>query len=203
LGRWSWHQKKLTTDDVKSLDIRLLHRKGALEHRGIATLSWSNGDGDTVGSMQVEVTVNTLVLRYNYRDRGGLWEQIREIVRMDRTPCNYGGCRVWVRCPGCTKRVAILYGAGLRFLCRHCYQLPYATQNVDDMFRIARKVHKIRRRLSAPADMSEPIVFKSKGMHWRTFERLRWQEAMAQEAYLNVFAAALRSLGIRPRTISG
>lgn len=194
MGSWSWHQKKWTTDDVKSLDVRVLRRKDTFARDGVATLSWSNGNGDTVGSIQVETTEKALVFRYHYQQGNGPWQEVREIVQLGRTPCHYGGQRPWFLCPGCGRRVALLYAAGPRFRCRHCYQLPYASQNETDMDRMARKARKIRRRLEVSYNLSEPVLWKPKGMHQTTFDLLRWKEMKAHGAYGRALAGALVKL---------
>ena len=51
--------------------------------------------------------------------------------------------------PRCGRHVAVLYGLGLRFLCRHCYQLSYSSQQENASDRMMRKARKIRERLGA------------------------------------------------------
>ena len=45
---------------------------------------------------------------------------------------------------GCGRRVAILYGLGKYFLCRHCYDLRYESKREDKKGRALRRVQKIR-----------------------------------------------------------
>ena len=44
-----------------------------------------------------------------------------------------------------------------------------------------RKSRKIRQELGASMNLLEPIWQKPKGMHWRTFERLRQEVMKAEE----------------------
>jgi hypothetical protein len=44
-----------------------------------------------------------------------------------------------------------------------------------------RKARKIRQKLGASMNLLEPIWQKPKGMHWRTFERLRYKAVKAEE----------------------
>ena len=73
------------------------------------------------------------------------------------------------------RRVAILYGPGRYFLCRHCYDLSYQSQRDNVMYRALHKAQSIRERLGGSANMTEPFPEKPKGMHCRTYERL-WRE---------------------------
>ena len=101
------------------------------------------------------------------------WEPVEEPVELTWTPCNYGGKRPWFICPatGCGRRVAVIYGAGRYFACRHCYDLTYASQQESIYERASRKSRNIIKRLGGePFDNLYPI--KPKHMHWKTYNRL-------------------------------
>ena len=134
--------------------------------------------------------------------RQGLAGYRRTCVSLAWTRCHYGGQRPWFICPGvvngrvCGRRVAILYGAEWYFLCRRCYDLTYESQREDLPTRLISKAQKIRRRLGGSAGSVEPFPAKPKGMHWRTYDRLRWQ---AQEADWGSMACILAQLERRTR----
>jgi hypothetical protein len=65
--------------------------------------------------------------------------------------------------------VAILYGAGRYFLCRHYYDLTYESQAEDLPTRLILKAQKIRQRLGGTASLIDPFPQQPKGMHWRTY----------------------------------
>ena len=71
-------------------------------------------------------------------------------------------------------------------MCRHCYELPYGSQQETAQDRHYWKVRKIRDRLGASHNLMEPIwpLNKPKGMHWCTWERLRQQEEQAHRLVL-------------------
>lgn len=123
-------------------------------------------------------------LDYRVREHGGAWEDLRFPVRLDWTPCYYGGHRPWWLCPaaGCGRRVAVLYG-GRVFACRHCHGLAYTTQRESAVDRQLTRADKIRRRLGGEPGAANPFPPKPKGMHWRTYERLREQAAQADLAF--------------------
>src|SRR5438552_12130029 len=83
-------------------------------------------NGDVVGSVGVRAEFDRVVLRYRHQRYGEDWKDEEYPIFLDRTPCNYGGERVWFLCParGCSRRVAVVYGGSI-FACRHCYQLAY------------------------------------------------------------------------------
>ena len=184
VGSGSWYRwdKKTTTEEVHRVDIRYMRKQGLLRWPGYTgSLAWSCG-GEATGSIRFRVETDRLVLMYRYRSHGEDWQDHEEQVWFDRTPCNFGGERLWFQCPHCGRRVTVLYGAGVRFLCRHCYALPYGSQNETYMDRMMRKARKVRRRLGASDNLSETIWEKPKGMHWNTFERLLREEREANRA---------------------
>lgn len=92
-------------------------------------------------------------------------------VRLDWTPCTFGGKRPWFLCPGCDQRVAVLFGREM-FLCRHCRGLAYRSQRESESRRVIRRADAIRRRLGWPPGVLNPTGERPKGMRLRTFLRL-------------------------------
>jgi len=124
-----------------------------------------------------------VILTYRHRSGpSGEWEEVRELVPLSWTACNFGGERPWFLCPGtgCGRRVAILYGPGCYFLCCHCYDLVYESQRESAMHRALHRAQDIRRQLGGSANMMEPFPEKPKGMHGSTYERLWWEHHEAE-----------------------
>ena len=180
-GNWYLLDKKATTDDCHSGDIRYLHRDGLLKPGGSFSLRWSRAgrESDSIRGV-VDSSRPPRSMTILYRHRSGLgreWEDVRESVPLEWTLCNVGGERPWFICPGadCGRRVALLYGPGRYFLCRHCYDLRYESQREDKMHRAHRRAQKIRKRLGGSVNMTEPFPEKPKGMHLKTYMRLFWE----------------------------
>ena len=66
------------------------------------------------------------------------------------------------------------------FECRRCLGLGYASQRELSFRRAGRRAQKIKMRLGGSNDPLEPFPQKPRGMHWRTYERLREQAHAAQ-----------------------
>jgi len=194
-GSWYRWDKRTTTEEVHRVDIRYMRQQGFLRPGYGGSLSWSCGDRET-GSVMYRVEKDTLVLVYRARVQGGEWESIKEPVQLSRTPCHYGGERVWFLCPDCDRRVAVLYGHGPRFLCRHCQRLPYGSQQEGDMERMQRKARKVRKKLDATENLFESVWRKPKGMHQKTFDRLIQEE---QAANHSAMMAMGKQMGILER----
>lgn len=189
-GRWSrWGGNgRPTVEAVRSLDVNRWHREGYLRAGVFFSWKWTYADGDRA-VINAEARSDEVVLRYRVRVNGGEWEDVEDVVPLERTPCRFGGFRSWFRCPRCRRRAGKLYQAAKRFLCRRCYGLAYDCQREKRDARARRRAFKIRRRLGGEANFVSPFPWKPKGMHWRTY--LRWREE-AQAAELD----SLRDIGL-------
>lgn len=126
MGRWgsgSYYRMKDGKSTVESslpLDVRRLKRKGCLTPGSVFSWQWSR-NGNVRASIGITVHEDYLLLQYIHKKT----EDITQWIYFDRTPCNYGGERIWFRCPSCDRRCAVVYGAGRYFACRKCYNLGY------------------------------------------------------------------------------
>ena len=188
VGSDNWHRfdKKTTTVECHSVDVRYLHRNGLLKAGGWFSLRWSRAERES-GSIRGAVGGGERPERvqFFYRHRSGQgneWEDVQDSVFLDWSACNFGGKRPWFVCPGsgCSRRVAFLYGLRRYVLCRHCYDLVYESQRENGMTRALRRAQAIRERLGGSANMTKPFPEKPKGMHWRTYERLFWEHHEAE-----------------------
>jgi hypothetical protein len=177
-GHWYRWNTKDAVEGTLRLDVRQLARAADLTTPGtFLPWGWRYSDGRE-SSIGIAVGEHALILTYTWQRGQGEAESIRQGVPLTWMPCNYGGRRPWLRCPGvkngryCGRRVAILYLAGRYFLCRRCYGLAYTSQRESKPDRMLRKAEKIRRRLGGQAGVQNRFPGKPKGMHWRTYSRL-------------------------------
>ena len=92
-------------------------------------------------------------------------------IQLSRTSCNYGGHRHWWLCPKCSKRVSVLYCAGL-YVCRHCIGANYGSQLKQPIDRLFSRAEAIRRRLGWQAGIAHGNQGRPKHMHFSTYYRL-------------------------------
>ena len=192
---------KDTTSNMRPLDVRRLQRDGLLAPGRAFGWHWSR-NGEEVASVQMRTEVDRVTLNYRSRSYGGEWQAMEYPVRLEWTPCSYGGARAWFRCPaqGCGRRVAKLYLGSAIFACRHCHQLAYECQRETDDDRAARRADTIRKRLGWEAGILNGEGDKPKGMHWRTFGRLKAEH----DAYVGVSLAGMAErFGILERRLTG
>ena len=176
------------TADYRRLDVRELHRAGVLIPGWRGGWNWYR-NGEKRADIQIEVRATSIQLRYRATDHGE-WRDYDYPVGLVRTDCNYGGTRPWFLCPRCGRRVAILYG-GAVFICRRCRDLAYEVQREDGTDRLARRADAIRDRLGWEAGILNPDGWKPKGMHWRTFWRLKAEHGRLKGGALGAWAKRL------------
>ena len=166
------------TEDFLSIDCRKLARDGLLTRPYFSSIQW-NRRGQVVASIDVCGSADGSFIELDHSTRSG---QVRYKVQIERTPCNYGGERLWVRCPRCNRRVAKLY-CYVKFRCRHCLQLNYRSQKETTGARAVRRLNKIKAKLGAPTGLIYQVCDTPprKWMHRTTYDRLR-VEAMALES---------------------
>jgi len=183
-----WHSNsKETTESSRPLDIRKLQRAGVLVPGRCFGWEWSFG-GERIANIQARVEVGRVVLLYRYRRRGDNdWQDVEQPVQLEETRCNLGGTRPWWLCPSCGRRVAVLYGPGKHYACRHCYDLAYECQQETADDRAARRADRIRKRLGWQPGILNGNGWKPKGMRWGTYERL----TAVHDAFVQVSLAGM------------
>ena len=161
---------KITTDSMLALDVRRLQREGLLAPGQSLDWRWQFASGKEA-NIHIRTELGRLILSYRYCLDGGAWQLVEDTVYLEWTGLHFGGGRPWFRCPkqSCGRRVAKLFGAEC-FACRHCQRLAYACQRENLEERATRQAEKIRVRLGWGAKGEKE---KPKGMHWRTYERLK------------------------------
>lgn len=178
-----------TTNTMRALDVRELHRRRLLETRHAFSWQWIR-DGDVVGSIQLRADAEFLNVSYRTREYGGPWQPVEGAVRLAWSECHFGGRRPWLLCPRCGLRVAIVY-CGADVACRRCYGLAYKCQWETRLDRALRRAHGVRDRLGWPGGIASPTGGKPKGMHWRTFLRLRVKHDLFADRACSQMAAML------------
>lgn len=186
-----------TTAEYRRLDVRELHRAGVL------TPGWRGGwcwyrRGEKRAEISIEVHELAMVLRYSATS-GGERKSYDYAVGLVRTKCTFGGARPWFLCPCCGRRVAILYG-GAMFACRRCRKLAYESQRESAGDRAIRRADAIRDRLGWQAGILNPDGWKPRGMHWRTFWRLKAEHDRLRGVGMDGIA---HQLGIVERRLDG
>ncbi len=199
-GRWSEGTAKEVVDYYRQIDVRKWHREGLLVPGTRFTLAWLDGNDREIRSIRVCVYEEEVSLTYDTLWEDGEWRTISLPIPLARTPCRYGGARVWFLCPGdddeepCDRRAAILYDLGPYLLCRRCCGLAYQSQRESRSARLTRKANKLYKRLGGQGRPYEPTPTRPKGMHEETYTRLLVQAQKAQRAAWIERAKEMRAL---------
>ncbi len=140
-GRWTYHDKRRTTEECWAIGISDVARIIDLRNpgpvsRSLRLIKPATGKERSSVRFVLEVgDVDTPLLRLSYpvKGRWGLEHPIEVVVHLQTTRPNFGGVRWWFSCPGmvggeeCGRRVGKLYlPPGDRyFACRYCLDLTY------------------------------------------------------------------------------
>lgn len=176
-GRPSGHRHK--TDEMQALDLADLKRLGFLKVGSWGRINWSNS-GRVKAEVRYETTAHTLILKYRYRQLGDEWHDVHDVIHFEWTHQHIGGKRRWFSCPGCKRRCRILFG-GVYFRCRKCHRLVYDSQYHRFPSGNTNQLQKVRHRLGGSTSLLAPFPHKPKGMHWKTYERLKWADMRSFE----------------------
>lgn len=167
--------------EYHSIDLAWLRRKKLLQPGRWSSITWSRGSHQT-GSIRIAVLPGGMRLAYKQRRQGDDWHDVNELVPLVKTATPFGGSRQWFQCLSCRSRCRILYG-GAYFRCRRCYRLKYETQYEPSFGRAATRVLKIRQRLGSDSGIDDVFPEKPKGMHWKTYNRLRAEAEHQQDQW--------------------
>ena len=170
---------RLTCESCLAIDVREWKRRGLLRPGQMFPVSW-NRAGVPCGSISVRTESDAVVLIFRSQHPGETeWKSTEQRVPILWTACHFGGRRPCSNGQFCGRRVAVLYGAGDLFACRHCYGLAYASQQESPQSRFIRRSRKIRMRLGGSPDLLQPFPKRPPGMHQGTYKRLRARDPFA------------------------
>ena len=164
------------SDQFHKLDLAEFPRKWFECHRS-GTITWSRG-GHKTGSIGYRLSPDRMVLHYTVLMKGER-QPIEETFVMRPTEQPFGGRRLWIECKGCGRRCRVLYGAAY-FRCRQCYRLTYESQYERIYAPGVTRAMRVRQKLKGEPGLAYPFPDRPKGMHWRTWLRLREADWAAQ-----------------------
>lgn len=192
-NRWN-HSGRGTCEANHRVDIRFMRKQGFLYPGSQGTLSWSRG-GEQTGWIRFRSSSNNLQLIYRARPAGGDWVDVDEQFVIEKLNQPFGGTRGYFICNGCHRRCMVLYG-GMRFRCRKCSNLSYASQNESETDRACSKARQIRKRLGCEGTFDDPFPPKPKGMHWKTYNRLEKECEFLEQRLEAHFAMLIGRLSV-------
>ena len=171
------------SEQFHKLDLAGFPRRW-FEDRRAGTLTWSRG-GHKTGSIGYRLSPASMRLIYTIKRQGEPVE-IDETFQLAFTEQPFGGVRGWIECKGCERRCRVLYG-GAHFRCRQCCRLTYESQYERIYAPGVTRTMRVRQKLNGEPGLAYPFPDRPKGMHWRTYLRLReadWAASARLDALL-------------------
>jgi hypothetical protein len=171
-GTWS-RDKRPSLEEHRRLDIHHLRRTGLLIPGSSSGYAWYRGD-EKSGSVNLRALEGRIIISYRLTPAEGESQDVAQAVSLGYTRCHFGGSRPWFHCPMCGSRVGVLAFTQARFACRRCCRLRYACQSESTLWRAARRLKKVQKRLGNPnyEDVIDPYLPRPKWMRWWTYERI-------------------------------
>ena len=189
---WRQVRWRETTDDLVRIRISEVIRgarahgprrkAGRLPYTGIGPIDY------TIDGSELPVVLR---LACRLPLGGGDWVPQGVLLRLLPTQPTYGGVRWWFLCPQCGRRCGVLYlerAATLLWACRLCRGLVYRSQLEGQTGRRVRKLRKVLARAGGAFTAISGVGLRAprpKGMHRRTFRRLRLE---ADRLFLEIVA---------------
>lgn len=143
-----------TAEDCLPLDANRLAKEGWFNDcaHPAGLITWSNGD-------RIGLHYRHETLHLNYILNG---KPISQAIDVQRVPCHLGGVRYYFTCPGCQNRRYKLRSGRDGFYCRHCYRLPYYSQQCGDLDRLIHNKHKVDAKLTDKSRAAMRITTRMK-----------------------------------------
>lgn len=175
-GTYCRANAKFTTDDFRSISIAELKREKALcpgRHDWVWRRAW--GGREITASITFYMFSDHITFRYCAEGMGEVLK-VDQTLAIVRTPCNYGGHRLWFQCK-CGRRISRIFLTHCRVACRHCLNLAYPSQAESFLSRAFAKWVRCRDKLGG----DEGTHRKPKHMHRRTWYGLlhRYDQALS------------------------
>ena len=197
-------------EDAKTIDVDWFRQKGVLEpHLWYSnSLIWSNTQtGEETGSIRYELETGAdagwIRLHYTITNhRSGEPFPVDYRVELVTTRPHFGGVRWWFVCPLSGRKVRKLYLHRCcdYFASRQALGLTYRSCRETAADRALRKAQKILcDRLGGTGVLDEVhYIPKPKGMHWKTFYRLRdAAEEASDRSWLEMATYIMKLRGVR------
>jgi len=159
--RAKWTIEKMAAD-YDYIDALWLYRRGLLADTWVSfvpMLGWPKVS---------KFRVSRYLVLVEWRDRPSPQQ-----IRVSWTRPHLGGARPWIHCP-CGRRVVRLFKGLAGYYCRHCFDNPrYASQRKSTAGRRHFEACKLRLLLGGVASPTAPFPHRPRGMHERTYVRMR------------------------------
>lgn len=149
-------------ESFRRLDVRAMQREGLFKQPWSGLWWWKDAVSmKTNASVRVRTSSTTLWIAYKISNQPKV-----EALKIFKVPCNYGGQRVLIECPGCHCRCSLMYMRHSLFRCRTCHNLTYESQSEGLLGRLAIKRRKLAATLTSSGN-------RPQGMHLSTFAKLQ------------------------------
>ena len=167
-----FRERKLTTNDVSSIDIRDVSR------RALLSTSWTRVTQGIYGDL-VYIKAHNNNICFGVKKESSI--SVVGHAPITWSPRHFGGTQPYFVCPEhvCGRRAAILYLSNRRIACRTCSRLSYESQHESKHIRTLGRAERLRQKIEARPLLLSPMPDRPKGMHHSTYDQISFQKVRA------------------------
>ncbi len=188
MGRPRYHD---TVEDSRQLSLAWLRKRGCLKGWYSGTITWTRGINESSIGIEINLWDDTPHVRLRYTSTD-YWngEKVSHDDRiiLIKTPCYFGGSRLWFQCPNCWRKVSTLMMSNRsKYFCRLCLRLTYASRQ--------RAYHGRFAPLFRVLDLQEKydkLREDMKKMYYRGRPTKKFRKVLAYKRYLDSMAPLLQ-----------
>lgn len=174
-------------EEAWTLDARELQRRGILEHGWSARVNLRHHSGRTA-LIEFECDHERIQLTYDIKVAPNHSVPKKITIELSRVPRHFGGAQTYLMCPGCAKRVALMYLADGNLVCRVCADLVHSSSREGAADRALRRSHKRWARVGGGHGFFAGVPVRPAHMRMRTFyatlRKIRAAEPAFAKAWL-------------------
>lgn len=171
-------QKTLKVDDLLAFNINTYIKTKPAGYR-TTLFEWYQNE-ERCASITIK-EISGSEIEFSYWTPMPSAKLVTSRISLVKQSCHFGGFRYWINCPKCGRRCCSIYLFNHYFQCRKCIGALYACQSESHHDRLYRKARKLRHKLGANNNLTQPIIVKPKGMSWRKYTVLKANAAIAAD----------------------
>lgn len=181
-----------TVDDARQISLSWLRKQGCLKGWYSGSITWTSGFSQDKSSIEVEISIwgddPYMRLSYTSTDRWNGEKTSHDYrISLVKTPCYFGGYRLWFQCPNCWQKVStLMISSSSKYACRRCLRLTYASRQRSYHGRYAPLFHVMDLQ-----DKYDKLQESVKRMHYQGRPTKKFRKVLQYKAYLDSMAPLL------------
>lgn len=180
-----------TVEDCRQISLPWLRKRGCVRNWYSGTITWTSGFSESSIGFEINLWSDDPFMRLHYTstDRWSGEKTPHDYrIRLIKTPCHFGGSRLWFQCPNCWRKVStLMMSSQNKYFCRTCLRLTYTSRQRSYHGRFA----PLFRALDLQ-DKYDKLQGSMKRMHYQGRPTKKFRKVLRYKAYLDSIAPLLQ-----------